>query len=140
MNAERLPTSVSLWERTPLRRDDNRDGVHSGTSATTRLEALTMPKLRIDLQDGFMNDTVEIWLNNQRVARYEGVSTDLRISLAQSHELELPQGDYHAEIRLPVRAMSAGMDLPLYQDLYLGVSVNGNRIILRLQTENFIYM
>jgi len=99
-----------------------------------------MPKLRIDLQDGFTNDTVEIWLNDQRVARYEGITTDLRISLAQSHELELPQGDYHAEIRLPVRAMSASIDLPLDQDLYLGVSISGDRIMLRLQAENFVYM
>ena len=99
-----------------------------------------MPILRIDLQDGFTNDTVEIWLNDQCVARYEGITTDLRISLAQSHELELPPGDYHAEIRLPVRAMSASVDLPLHKDLYLGVSISGDRIMLRLQAENFVYM
>ncbi len=99
-----------------------------------------MPKLQIDLQEGFAGDTVELWVNHQLAARYESVSTDLRVSLAQSHALELPPGDYHVEIRLPNRAIRASTDLSLQQDLYLGASINDNRMLLRLQTENFIYM
>ena len=52
-----------------------------------------MAQLRIDLQEGFIDDTVEILLNGRQVFHRAGVNTRLQIGLADSVELEISEAN-----------------------------------------------
>jgi hypothetical protein len=99
-----------------------------------------MPRLYIDFQDGFVGDTIEITLDNQPVARYENVRTDLRINLAQRFETELPPGEHTVQIQIPQRAPVVGFPLNLERDTYVGVSLQDEAIVYSVQDEPFVYM
>lgn len=99
-----------------------------------------MPRLCIDFQDGFMGDTIEIALDNQPVARYADVRTDLRINLALRFETELPAGEHTVQIQIPQRALVVRFPLNLERDTYVGVSLQHEAIVYSVQDEPFIYM
>ncbi|MCX7992744.1 MAG: hypothetical protein N2651_03640 [Fimbriimonadales bacterium] len=99
-----------------------------------------MPRLQIDFQDGFSGETVEIVLDNQPLARYEDVRTDLRINLALRYEAELPSGEHTVQVRIPQHALAISIRLTLETDLYVGVALRNGAIVYDVRTEPFIYM
>ena len=48
--------------------------------------------IAVDLQDGFINDTVSISVGGRELLREEGVSTRFQIGLAKSVKVEVPEG------------------------------------------------
>jgi hypothetical protein len=65
-----------------------------------------MPKMRLDLQEGFNNDDVEILVNGNAVFRTAGVTTKRMLGLALATEVEVPAGPLHIEIPVPTKKLS----------------------------------
>ncbi len=56
--------------------------------------------LRVRLGDGFNNDTVSLWVNGEQVFHKSGVTTDLRISRADS--VDVPVGTSPVRLEISV--------------------------------------
>jgi len=99
-----------------------------------------MSTLTIDLQEGFAGDTVAIRANRAEVYRRTGVSTNLAISLADSIELELPEGEVDLEIEVPTRGAAHSLRIALTGHLFLTVSLVEGRIETSTSTERPLYL
>ena len=94
-----------------------------------------MPKMRLDLQEGFNNDTVEILVNGQTVLQKEGVTTKLMIGLAVSSEIEAPDGTLDVEIKVPTKNLSKTISVETSNTPNLGISIlNGEIKIITSET------
>src|SRR5258708_31870330 len=83
-----------------------------------------MTKLHIALQDGFAGDTVAIRLNGQEVYRKDGVRTDLRISRADSFDVEAPDG--LAKVEVDARHSSASAQIDPERTPNVAVDLDGD--------------
>lgn len=100
-----------------------------------------MPRLHIALQEGFMNDTVSIRINGEKVFHKEAVTTRLQIGLADTLEFDTPQGSVNVEIDLPLRHLSESTALNISTTVYLGISIlPEGRISFNTSHEPFGYL
>jgi hypothetical protein len=98
-----------------------------------------MPTLRVDLQEGFAGDTVQVRLNGKELLREAGVRTRLQTGLARLIETEA-QGKANLEIALEERKLRATIPLDVSSATYVGVSVTGDGLIHQLSGEPFGYL
>jgi hypothetical protein len=98
-----------------------------------------MTTLGIDLQDGFVDDTVSVRIDGEEVFRKEHVRTKLILGLADSFKTEVEKGPVSVEISVETRDTAETISLYVSADTYLGVSVVDGRIKYRISDEPFGY-
>lgn len=97
--------------------------------------------LRIDLQEGFDNDTVVIRVNGSEVYRNSEVKTRLPVSVAQSFEIQVAEDSARVEVDIPTKGRTDRIDLQLSEFPYLGVSLSRERqITFQRSKEIFRYL
>ncbi len=100
-----------------------------------------MPRLHIDLQEGFQNDTIWIRVDGQIRWQKDDVNTRWQIGLADSVELEVPEGRVQVAVELPNRAVTDSIAFLVSAPVYLGVSVTPEgRLEFTVAQEPFRYL
>lgn len=99
-----------------------------------------MPTLTIDLQEGFENDRVELWLDGERAWASDEVTTNLSISLAASVPLEVEAGEAEVWVSLPKRSVDALLTLVVDGDRHLAASVDDSGVRLEQLAEPPYYL
>jgi len=100
-----------------------------------------MAQLRIDLQEGFVGDTVAISLDGKEVFRESNLRTRLQIGLAKSFATEANQALTLVEIRVVERKLSAAFTVDTSNPVFVGVSVDpGGALAHRISREAFGYV
>ena len=100
-----------------------------------------MVMLKIDLQDGFINDMVNIRINGEEVFNKHGVKTRFQIGYAESFEVKVEQGLLNVEVTLPLKNISESAAFEISNDMYLGISVTPeNTISIRPSIKAFGYL
>jgi hypothetical protein len=83
--------------------------------------------LKIDLQDGFCNDEVQIRVNGKPVFDQKSTTTKRLVGLADSAEVSIAPGPADVEISIPSRGLQWRDQVQVTDDLHLGVSIeNGD--------------
>lgn len=99
-----------------------------------------MTKLRVDLQDGFQEDTVILAVNGQEVFREPGVTTKTQLGVARYFETEVAPGPTTVTVSLPERGLLQTFELDVAGPTYLGVSLTpGGEFTHRVQSTTFRY-
>ncbi len=96
--------------------------------------------LHVALQDGFLDDAVVVRVNGEEVHREKGVSSDPRIGLAASFDLEAPQGPATLEIELPGRKLRKTIEVDATTAPYVGVTHVEGGIEFRVSERPFGYL
>ena len=81
--------------------------------------------IKFDFQDGFANDIIILKINGEEVLKKDDVSSDLRISLAESFTIEVPHGQTQLEIIVPTRNLSISKTIMIDSEgqKYIGISI-----------------
>lgn len=82
-----------------------------------------MAILKIDLQEGFLNELVVIRVNEREVFRKNKVTTRTQIGYSDSCETSVDEGPVKVEVTLPLRDATESIQLQVSAPTYLGVSV-----------------
>ena len=92
--------------------------------------------MRFDLQDGFKNDRVELYVNGVKVFEEQGVTTRRQLGFALSSEIDVPAGPLELEIRIPTRQLSKtiSVDTP-----NIGISIRNGAIEVITSGKRFGY-
>ena len=92
--------------------------------------------MRVDLQDGFNKDHVELYVNGVKRIEAEGVMTRRQLGLALSTEIEVPAGTLEVEVRIPTRMLSKtiSVDTP-----NIGISIRNGAIEIITSGKRFGY-
>ena len=96
-------------------------------------------QLVIDLQSGFIADTVQIEVNGELVWEEKEVTTEMLIGLADSVETEVPEGAVTLTVRIPTQALTSEIDLDVDGDKYVGISVMDGRLDIFVSDTPFGY-
>ena len=99
-----------------------------------------MATLRIDLQGGFENDTVEIWLDEELRQREDGVTTNLSVDLASSVPLVVPDGPADVRIALPERGLEETVEALVAGDTYVTARIENGRLVVEQLAEAPYYL
>lgn len=100
-----------------------------------------MTALRIDLQDGFKDDVVVLFSNDEELLRLEGVTSRYQVGLARSETIELPAPLVTLEINVPTRRIAVELKLDTAKTGYLAVSIDETgAIACQASDEPFYYM
>jgi len=100
-----------------------------------------MPVLRVNLQEGFANDTVVVRVNGQEVFNKTSVKTRPQIGLANAFEVDVPEGSVDIQIALPLKNVSESFELQVSNPIHLGVSItHEGRITHQISQEPFGYL
>ncbi len=95
--------------------------------------------MRIDLQEGFNRDSVEILVNGKSVLRAEGVTTKRMLGLALSSEIEVPDGTLDIEIKIPTKNLSKKTSVEASTTPNLGISIHNGEIKIITSERRFGY-
>jgi|SRR5687767_8783656 hypothetical protein len=80
--------------------------------------------VKFDFQHGFANDTIILKVNGKEVLKKDGISSDLRISLAGSFTLDVPNGQINLEIIVPTKNLSSSQTIMIDSEgKYVGISI-----------------
>lgn len=93
----------------------------------------------IDLQEGFMHDTVAVRIGNEQVFRQEDVSTDFFEGRAESIEANVPEGPVTVEVEVLSRHLSDRIVLNVPPVSHLGVALSETQLRFRVSDESFLY-
>lgn len=85
-------------------------------------------RLTIDLQDGFEEDTVVVNLGNREVARRENVTTNRLLGLADSLEIEVPEGPLRLTVAVPSREIEETLAIDPTAGTFVTLSLRENTI------------
>ena len=100
-----------------------------------------MGTLRIDLQGGFWEDTVEIWLDEELRHREDGVTTrTLQVDLAASIPLEVPDGPVDVRIVLPAKGLEETIEAIVAGDTYVTARIEDGRLVAEQLAEAPYYL
>ncbi len=100
--------------------------------------AADVHRLVVDLQGGFDGEVVELVLNGRSVAQLDDVVTDEMLGLAESVELQIPEGATDMIVRISDR-VEIGTRIDVSGDRFVGVDVTGDEIVLDVRTQPFGY-
>jgi hypothetical protein len=92
--------------------------------------------MRVDLQDGFNNDRVELYVNGVKVFAEEGVTTRRQLGFALSAELDVPAGTDELEIKIPTRKLSKTISIDTPN---IGISIRDGAIEIITSEKRFGY-
>jgi len=99
-----------------------------------------MKLLKIDLQDGFNEDSVIIDINGHEIFRGQKVSTKLLLGFADIIETQVPEGNSEIRISLPDRSMESRISLHIEKDTYLGISLTKKGVESHFSETPFPYL
>ncbi len=99
-----------------------------------------MPKLTVDLQEGFTGEPVTVLVNGKEL--YRGTpKTRQQIGFAESRSFDLPSERHSLTVAMPSSGLSKSMDLDLHQDVWVGVVLSPEKsFLLRTATTPFGYL
>ena len=92
--------------------------------------------MRVDFQDGFDKDHVELYVNGRKRIEAEGVTSRRQLGLALSTELEVPAGTVEVEIRIPTQNLSKTLSVDTPN---LGISIRNGAIEVITSGKRFGY-
>jgi len=92
--------------------------------------------MRVDFQDGFNKDHVELYVNGRKRIEAEGVTSRRQLGLALSTELEVPAGTVEVEIRVPTQNLSKTLSVDTPN---LGISIRNGQIEIITSGKRFGY-
>ena len=95
--------------------------------------------MRIDLQDGFNGDTVEVYVSGVKVLNQEGVTTKRVLGFALSREIELRDGIVDIEIRVPTQNLSKTLTVDAAELPNLGISIRKGELKTITSPKRFGY-
>ena len=98
-----------------------------------------MVPVRIALQDGFEGDTVVVKVNGKEVFKQENVKTKSQIGKAASFEVDVEQGPVNFQVCLPLKNLSETIVFKVSDKVFLGVSIEENKIEHIVSSEPFHY-
>ena len=84
--------------------------------------------MRIDLQEGFSNDAVEVYVNGAKVLEKEGVTTKRMLGLALSAEIEVPDGALDVEVKVPTKNLAKTFSVDSSDTSNLGISIHNGEL------------
>ena len=102
--------------------------------------------LSVDFQDGFVNDSIIIRINENEVFRKNNVSTDLRIAMADnSFNTTVSNGQIKIDILVPSKNLKFSQNIEINSDAYLGVSIINSdttnpEIKVKVEKQPFTYL
>jgi len=103
-------------------------------------ERFEMARLRVDFQEGFAEDEVDVRINGRESLHREGVTTKRMLGLAMTSEVEVPADQtVDVEIELPKKHLSKTISLPPSESVYLGVSVSKGELQFTVSPKAFGY-
>lgn len=70
-----------------------------------------MSSVTIDLRDGFRDDTVAVEVAGRRAAERAGLTTDLRVSLADSLTIDAPDEPFSVRVEVAGRGLAAEVEV-----------------------------
>lgn len=98
-----------------------------------------VPRIRVDLQDGFDGDEVVVRVAGREVYRDEDVRTLTVIGRAATFTADVPAGKVAVDIELPRRGLEHRVVLDAAETPNLGVSATGAMLTHRVASEPFGY-
>ena len=99
-----------------------------------------MSRLRVDLQEGFADDDVEIRINGRDSFHKQGVTTKRMLGLAASSEIEVPDNEpVKVEVEVPTKHLSKSILLSVADSPHLGVSILNGEIKFIVSRKAFGY-
>jgi len=108
----------------------------TGATMEGRMAAIT-----VDLQDGFMDDTVAVSAGGTEVMREEGVTTRFQIGMAKSMQIELPEGRATLTVEVPTKNQRATVPIDTSRPVFVGISLTTEGALdVRVQEQPFGYM
>ena len=100
-----------------------------------------MAEITIDLQDGFMDDTVAVSAGGREVVREQGVTTRFQIGMAKSLQVAVPEGAEVLEVEVPTKGERATVPIDLSKPVFVGVSLTTEgQLDFTVQEQPFGYM
>ncbi len=99
-----------------------------------------MPKLTVDLQEGFTGEPVTVLVDGKEL--YRGTpKTRQQIGLAESRSFDLPTHRLTLTVALPSSDLSGSMEVDLREDVWVGVVLSPEKQIqLRSAPTPFGYL
>jgi len=82
-----------------------------------------VPTLHINLCDGFHQDDVIFYVNNQETAHRSGVTTNLTVSHAVALDVLVPEGRCALRLDIPKQNISASIDVDAVDTPYVAIFV-----------------
>lgn len=96
--------------------------------------------LHIALHDGFEDDVVTVRVNGKEVLRREGVTSDPRIGLAHSFEVDVDEAQVTVEVALPARNVAESVVLERGGETNVAASYQDGTIRFRVSDTPFGYV
>ena len=91
--------------------------------------------LKVDLQDGFADDTVFVCVNGKEMYRKSDVTTRTQLGLADSVELDVDGDRAELLVGVPARHLNGGMLVDLTRTRNVGVGLEAGQLRFRLPSE-----
>lgn len=98
-----------------------------------------MAKVRIDLQEDFLNDKVIIHKDNETIFSNDNVSTRRQIGFAERIQFESATPTFTLKIELPQRNIAAQREITADRDVFIGVTLKDNQLAMNIQSSEFWY-
>ncbi len=83
-----------------------------------------MPPLRIDLREGFSNDSVSVEANGKQVFHKDSVTTNYSVGLAECIPVEMPAGRLTIRVVIASRNLQSSIDTEIDCPLYVAIAVS----------------
>jgi hypothetical protein len=96
-----------------------------------------MPKMRLDLQEGFANDNVEVAVNGKTVLRGGGITSRRMVGLALSAEVDDPDGALEISVQVPTKNLSQTFSVEATPNL--GISIQNGQLKIITSERRFGY-
>jgi hypothetical protein len=93
----------------------------------------------IDLQDGFIDDCVEVYMGKNKLLEQDHVTTHLMLGKAASFELPLPRGPVSLTVTVPTQELSAIVDLEAQENTYVGLFVEEGQLKHQVSSVRYGY-
>jgi hypothetical protein len=98
-------------------------------------------EIAVDLQDGFIDDTLSISAGGRELFREEGLNTRFQIGLAKSIRLEVPAGRATLTVDVPTKGASTTVPIDTSEPVFVGISVTKDgKVDVKVQTRPFGYL
>jgi hypothetical protein len=79
--------------------------------------------VHFDFQDGFINDTIILKVNGKEVFSKQNITTDLRISFAESFTTEIVNGQVKLDVLIPTKNLSLSRNILIDSEKYFGICI-----------------
>ena len=84
--------------------------------------------MRIDLQEGFNSDDVEVYVNGAKVRDWKDVTTKRMLGLAASAEIDVPDGALDIEVKVPTKNLAKTFSVKSSDTPNLGISIQNGEL------------